>query len=196
MPLTFDRIKLHMVPYEGNVEHMYLCTAGKVTVGIGNMLPNAATAQALNFVDRTTRNKASAEAIKTDFDTVAKQTKGLPHRKYLKHTKLEMPDVDINALFKSRINQFEKSLRKLYTRYDAFPDDAQLALLDMIFNLGAGGLGRFKKLNKAVNDEDWATAAESCNRMSCTDARNSGTKELFLASATAKEALAKAASTR
>ena len=40
MALNFEEIALHMVPFEGNVAHMYLDTVGKVTVGIGNMLPN------------------------------------------------------------------------------------------------------------------------------------------------------------
>ena len=50
MTLTAERIKAHMTPFEGNVAHMYVDTVAKVTVGIGNMLPNAASAQQLNFV--------------------------------------------------------------------------------------------------------------------------------------------------
>ena len=50
---------------ERSISHMSLDTVGKVTVGVGNMLPNVAAAQQLGFVVRTTFMKATAEEIKT-----------------------------------------------------------------------------------------------------------------------------------
>lgn len=185
MPLTIDRVKTHMLPYEGYVTHMYLCKAGRVTVGIGNMLPSTGNAQSLPFVDRTTKNKASAEAIKTDYETVAKQRAGQPHRMYKEHTKLDLSDLEINQLFKRRVEQFETDLRALYSEYDAFPEDAQLALLDMVFNLGKGGLAKFSTFGKAVIAQDWMLAAEECNRSTSTADRNGNTKLLLQAAAKA-----------
>jgi GH24 family phage-related lysozyme (muramidase) len=37
MAPSFAAIKALMVPSEGNIPHMYLDTAGKVTIGIGNL---------------------------------------------------------------------------------------------------------------------------------------------------------------
>jgi GH24 family phage-related lysozyme (muramidase) len=185
MPLTIDRIKVHMLPYEGYVAHMYLCKAGRVTVGIGNMLSSVTAAQALAFVDRTTKNKATAEAIKADYENVAKQTAGLPHAKYRPHTKLDMLDVDINQLFKRRVGGFETDLRDLYAEYDLFPEDVQLALLDMVFNLGKGGLKKFVNFGKAIEAKDWAKAAENSNRVTSTADRNGATKLLLEAAAKA-----------
>lgn len=31
--VTFEVVKLHMIPYEGNIAHMYLDSEGLVTVG-------------------------------------------------------------------------------------------------------------------------------------------------------------------
>ena len=44
------RVRAHIKHGEGSINHMYLDTVGKVTVGVGNMLPSIESAQALPFV--------------------------------------------------------------------------------------------------------------------------------------------------
>ena len=44
---------------EGCISHMYLDTVGKVTVGVGNMLPTAEAAVELPFIDRDTGASAT-----------------------------------------------------------------------------------------------------------------------------------------
>lgn len=181
---TFDEIKLFVAPFEGNISHMYLDTEGYVTVGIGNMLPNAAAAVLLRFTNRTTKNDATEAEIKADFESVAKQAKAQSALKYKEFTKLDMPDVEVNRLFQSRIAEFQKQLRKLYPKYDEYPASAQLAMLDMAFNMGAGGLKtKWPKLNKSIDALSWADAAEQCERPGANAVRNSGTKALFMQAA-------------
>jgi GH24 family phage-related lysozyme (muramidase) len=60
---------------EGSIPHMYLDTVGKVTIGVGNMLPNVAAAQKLAFVVRTTKKKAIKDQIETDFEAVKNKQK-------------------------------------------------------------------------------------------------------------------------
>lgn len=115
-----------------------VASAGRI--GVAPIWRTDASAQKLALVDRTTKNKATADQIKTDFESVAKQVKGLGHAEYRPHTKLDLPDVDISALFRTRVDGFEANLKKLHKQYDDFPDDAKLALLDLVFNLGAGAL--------------------------------------------------------
>lgn len=50
---------------EGSVPTMYLDTVGKVTVGVGNILPNVAAAAKLSFVVRTSKESASQDEIKS-----------------------------------------------------------------------------------------------------------------------------------
>ena len=53
-------------------------------------------------------------------------------------------------------------------------------MLDMAFNLGSGALkNKWTKLNKDIDVEDWADAAEQCERPGANAVRNTGTKELF-----------------
>jgi GH24 family phage-related lysozyme (muramidase) len=184
MPPTFEEIKMLIAPSEGNVSHMYLDTTGNVTVGIGNMLPDASAACALAFRNRTTGNKASAAEITADFRTVSAQPDSRPARFYRPFTKLDLPDVEINQLFRERVSGFQQELRGSYSDYDSYPSSVQLALLDMAFNLGTGGLkNKWPKLNKAIDEENWATAALESFRPGASPSRNSAVRGLFEAAA-------------
>lgn len=180
MPLKFDDIRRHTSRFEGVVPHMYLDTVGKVTVGVGNMLPSVAAAQKLAFVDRRTRQPATPEQIAADFEAVRKQPKGMRAARYARHTKLTLPREVIDSLLARRIESFEDDLRRLYTGYDEFPYEVRLALLDMAYNLGAGALKRrWRNLNAAIQARDWAGAARECKRRGVQTKRNDWTKELF-----------------
>ena len=77
----------------------------------------------------------------------------------------------------------------IYPDFDNFPDDAKVALFDMIYNLGAGhnrrkrnhatGLRAYGTMNAAINRGDWATAAAHCLRHGIPAERNRETAELF-----------------
>jgi GH24 family phage-related lysozyme (muramidase) len=180
MAPTFDEIKGFIAPSEGNLAHMYLDSKGFVTVGIGNLLPDADTACALAFVNRTTSNPATRAEIVADFDAVSKQMKGKIARSYRQFTSLDLPDVQINQLFQKRIEGFQKELRKSYAKYDSYPGRVQLAMLDMAFQLGTYGLkNKWPNLNKAIDGEDWTAAAAACRRPDANAIRNDGTKALF-----------------
>ena len=165
-----------LVPYEGNIEHMYLDRKGLVTVGIGNYLPSANAAQKLGFVSRTTKNRATANEISTDFENVKKQKTGLRARGYKEFTTLDLPNMAINELFRRRVDEFLGQLRKAYPKFDDYPTAAQLAMLDMAFNLGTGGLkNTWPKLNAAIDAQDWAEVAKNCTRPDAQATRNAGT---------------------
>jgi GH24 family phage-related lysozyme (muramidase) len=180
MPPTFDQIKALIGPFEGSIPFMYVDTKGYVTVGIGNMLPNAGAAQQLAFVNRASGSTASAAEVATDFANVAKQPKAKAARWYEQFTALDLPDPEVDRLFQGRVEEFQTQLRREYPRYDSYPDGAQLALLDMAFNLGAGALKtKWPKLNQAIDSLDWGAAAGECERPEANPARNAAVKALF-----------------
>jgi len=51
-------------------------------------------------------------------------------------------------------------LSKKFSNFDNFPDFAKIALIDMHFNLGSKGLSNFKKMCKAVKEENWELASQ------------------------------------
>ena len=73
----------------------------------------------------------------------------------------------------ARIEGFKKELKLKFFKFDSYPMTAQFALLDMVFNLGTNGLvTKFPSFKKAVEAEDWATAAKESNRPQVSAARN------------------------
>jgi GH24 family phage-related lysozyme (muramidase) len=183
MAPTLFEVKLLIAPSEGNKSFMYVDTTGNVTVGIGNMLPSAAAAIKLNFVNRTTKNKASPAEIANDFDAVSKQPKAMAANYYQKFTNTDLPDGDIDSLFSDRVDEFQKALKKAYPKYDSYPKPVQLAILDMAFNLGVGALKstvKWPKLNAAIAAQGWKKASEDCFRPDANGVRNAKIKALFL----------------
>jgi len=180
MAPPFAAIKALLVPSEGNIPHMYLDTAGKVTVGIGNLISNAAYACTLSFVNRTTSKAATRQEITADFDAVSKQPRGLAAPKYRPFTALDMPSPAIDLLFQGRVQEFQRLLKIQYPQYDSYPQSAQLALLDMGFNLGVSGLkNTWPKLNQAIDKQDWKSASTNCFRPQVNAVRNAEVKRLF-----------------
>ncbi|NOS88527.1 MAG: hypothetical protein HOP34_08305 [Methylococcaceae bacterium] len=194
--LNWDEVKADFARWEGRFPYMYLDTKGLVTVGIGKMLPNIAAAQSLGFVRRADGLVATAKEIETDFNEVKKQPAAKLASSYQKHTKLDLPNNEIDALLKSTADSFEKSLEGYFKDYKTYPTTVKRALLDMAYNLGMGkdatkkhhatGLHQFKTLKAAVESGDWKKASENCHRKGPSEERNNWTRDLFLEAAKTK----------
>lgn len=98
-----------------------------------------------------------------------------------------MKQANIDAQRDSHIHSFYRELRNIYREsngyknsFDNFPENAQVALFDMIFNLGATRLQNvFVKFNQAVKNEDWSKAAEESYRSDVRENRNDFVKGLL-----------------
>lgn len=172
-----DAFKEHLKFSEGNIPHMYLDTVGKVTVGVGNMMPTAADAKKLKFVNRVTGKEATAEEIQADFDAVSKRTKGLLAHNYKSDTKLDLPSIEVDKLLDARIEDFKRKLADKFPDFSTYPQAVQFALLDMAFNVGVNGLvTKFPKFTQAIKDKKWAEAAKQSNRPQVASSRNAAVK--------------------
>lgn len=166
---------------EGTIAHMYLDTVGKVTVGVGNMLPNAAAAQLLGFLQRGDDTAATRDQINNEFAFILRQKMGRPAGSYEQYTKLYLPEDAIDRLLAARIVTFESGVRADFPQYESFPPAAKLALMDMVFNLGNRGLvTKFPSLARAAKNQDWAECAAQCQRKGISEQRNAEVRELFL----------------
>ena len=177
---TMADFKKEIKKSEGSISHMYLDTVGKVTVGVGNMLPNAAAAKKLAFVNRQTQKAAKDAEKQTDYDTVKKQRKGLLAQAYKKYTKLDLPSAEIDKLLDKGIEEFKTGLKGKFPKFGSYPTSAQCALLDMAFNLGVNGLvSKFPTMKKAIDKQNWAEAAKESNRPQVAKSRNDQVKKWF-----------------
>ena len=158
---------------------MYRDTVGKVTVGVGLMLPDDKAAQALPFV--LGARPATPEEIAAEYARVDAMTLGRASAFYKTPTSLELTQETIDAKLSSVLQGFEADLRTEFPHYDTLPDGVKMALLDMIYNLGPAGLFKgFPHLVAAVRTGAWAQAAEHCIRRGPTAARNDWTRQQFL----------------
>ncbi len=182
--------------------YMYEDTTGNVTVGVGNMLPNATAAQSLAFVRRPNPTAkppvlpgpATAAEIKTDFDSFNQQPAGRPATYYKQFTKLDLPDKAIDDLLSARVRDFTLTLLTTFTDFNTYPEEACASIFDMAFNLRIGKLtSQFPSFCTAAKDKDWAKAAAQCHRLGIQDSRNTWTQaQLEKADADAKASAANA----
>jgi GH24 family phage-related lysozyme (muramidase) len=167
--------------FEGCVPWMYRDTVGKVTVGVGLMLPDAKAAQALPFflgVRAATQQEIAAEYARVDAMTLGRASSF-----YKIPTSLTLTQQTIDSKLSSVLQGFEADLRTEFPHYDTLPDAIKMALLDMIYNLGPAGLFKgFPHLVAAVQTGSWAQAAEHCMRRGPSQARNNWTQQQFLSS--------------
>ena len=70
---------------------------------------------------------------------------------------LSMQEVDL--LLDNDLTDAERDARAIFPTFDKLSDIRKAVLLNMSFNMGRERLSKFKKLRKAVQDEDWAEAA-------------------------------------
>lgn len=147
--------------HEGRISWMYLDHEGHVTVGLGHLLPHVEAAVALPFSERGTLNPASKADIADDYRTVksSQDLRGKHAGAFKNLTHIDLPGSDIDALFRRDGAEFIGQLRRRFSSFDSFPEPAQLALLDRIFNLGNTGFSGFVKLIAAVEFRNWALAA-------------------------------------
>jgi GH24 family phage-related lysozyme (muramidase) len=160
---------------------MYRDTVGKVTVGVGLMLPDAKAAQALPFL--LNNRPVTPEDIAAEYARVDALPQGRAAAFYKTQTSLELTQQTIDAKLLSVLENFEADLRTEFPHYDTFPDAIKLALLDMIYNLGPQGLFHgFPHLISAIQTGNWSLAADHCTRRGPAPARNDWTRQQFLSS--------------
>ena len=182
-----------LIRAEGMIPHIYLDTRGYMTVGVGYMIGKPASPHAKAYL--LPWRSRSTGALEKDPDTISKEFKrfaGLPFgdkigaASFAKIATIELDEKTVKTLLQDDINGFVAELRRKFPLYDTYPEPAQLALLDMAYNLGSAGFFKsFPTLVTAVlaPTPDWATAAKECHRRGPSAERNEHVRDWFLAAA-------------
>jgi GH24 family phage-related lysozyme (muramidase) len=183
-------LTIKLEEYEGRIPHLYVDSVGRVTVGVGHMIANRNEMASLTFMTGGAGVPMRAATLKVkqdEFDAMAKQPKGRRAGWYEQHATLTMRAPDIDALTFAHIDSFHAKLVKAYSKarghpqeFDSLPHNVQLALFDLIFNVGPTGLTKFTQFNKSIKAGDWKKAAEQCERSQVNGARNEYVKKLLL----------------
>lgn len=177
-----DAFTADVEEWEGNVDHMYLDTRGFVTVGKGKMLPAASDAVALAFLRQGTDVPATEDEIRAEYDLIAGMVEDVGRNAdyFGKFTNLYLPQADVDRLVTDHMRgDFEVLLRQ-YPGFGNLPLSAQIALWDMIYNLGPSRLAQFRLLRQAILDGDWEEAARQSHRQGPSEERNQFVFDLFM----------------
>jgi len=177
--------------YEGKIDWMYLDTVGKVTVGIGHMIPSADEAAALSFVDPASGTAATGDAIRAAFAAVQAAGSGddRPAGAFQSLTTIRLPDAAVTALFQADYQQIVGRIRTLFQNVggglDSYPDPAQLAVIDMGYNLGPEGLyDKFPTFRtKGLAPRAFDVAARQSHRLGISEERDKWTADMLMQAA-------------
>jgi len=71
----------------------------------------------------------------------------------------ELNDKEIKTLYNHSLSQAYTDARKFDPKFDKRPEGVKMALTDMSFNLGLTKLNKFEKMQDALRQDDYRTAA-------------------------------------
>src|SRR5262245_49899820 len=90
--------------YEGRVPHMYRCTGGEVTIGIGHAILNPD--DALRLAWAVAGRAPTPDEIHADYARVAAAEKGMVAKAYAPLSKIRMENAAIDSLVASDVQRF------------------------------------------------------------------------------------------
>ncbi len=148
---------------EGRENVMYKDIYGYVTTGIGHLLPNAASATKLPWINGNV--PATRAEILSEYNRVLVMADAKP-ADYRVTAKLRLTDAAVTEMTLDRLDTFYKQLLAERFKNPALPDfdylpvPAQFVCMSIIWAVGVKGLTTgFPKFLAAVKASDWITAA-------------------------------------
>ncbi len=189
---TSATLQKNLAKYEGHINHLYLDTKGKVTIGVGHLIANKNAMSGVTLY-KTKNNlltqPTTLQEKMTEYANIAKLSWGKRYgaESFESHTTLKMKDFDIKFLLNKHIDSFHIELKNIYKKdkgysknFGDFNSNVQLALFDMIFNLGATKLVKsFPKFNEAIKNGDFEKAAKQSHRLDISEKRNKYVEDLL-----------------
>jgi len=128
-----QKLEAMLVLHEGRRARVYRDSLGKLTVGVGCYLDRGGV-------------PALFAALGIDFVDV--------------HSgRVALTDAQIDAVFEHDADAAIHQARLCVPELDELPEPAQLALVDMAFQLGQGGLAGFRQTIAAIRQRRWDDAA-------------------------------------
>jgi GH24 family phage-related lysozyme (muramidase) len=184
------RIKALITRHEGVVPHMYRDSdKGKITVGIGFLLPSESAVRTYRWIDRQTKKGVGSDKAIWEWKNLHRAPYGQAVKaSYYADgwTKLGLDRFTINTVFSRMLYRLQEQLRGEFREQDMdfseLPPTVQIALFDIGWNTGGANFsGRWPKMTEAIKNRDWLTAAHESHREWPVSAeRNNTTRDLIL----------------
>lgn len=73
--------------------------------------------------------------------------------------KKEYSAAEVEDFFRKDLESAKQIAKRVFPNFNSQPDEVQIILTSLCFNLGEGGIKKFVKFNKAVTDKKYKVAA-------------------------------------
>lgn len=119
-------------------------------------------------IDQLRQELAADEGCKFEIylDSHGLETFGIGHLvtqddpEYGQPVGTEVTEDRVQQVFRRDIAVTTNECHVLYDDFDELPEEAQLVIANMMFNMGRPRLSKFKNMKKAIDKRDWSTAAD------------------------------------
>lgn len=148
---------------EGRANHLYVCSRGKVTAGVGCQLFTLADALALPFEPH--------DAVAADWEAVTSKGKGYKLAVYAAMTRARLSDAAIDRLRDARRDETLAAMKAGLPFFEQLPVPAIRASFDMAYNLGAAGFHKYLNLANGLLELSLAKTPEATKAASQRCAR-------------------------
>jgi len=128
------RARALIAEHEGRRRHVYLDQVGHPTIGIGFNLDRGGA-------------RSIIEGLGLNFDAVV-------------NGQQDLTDAQVDRLFDGDFNASLAAARELLPNFSSLTTNAQIVIIDMIFNMGKGGVAKFTRMLDALSRRDYAAAVE------------------------------------
>jgi GH24 family phage-related lysozyme (muramidase) len=167
-----------LIEHEGCVPWMYCDRKGLVTVGIGHLLSHSGAAEGLSFVRADGADASADEKLEAWGDVKRYFAPGLTADGYRSVTTLRLSKEMAARVFRVRLlAEFLPGLERRFPGLLAWPRPAQLAVIDMAYSLGLGGLDRYERFGAFLRARNFEGAARECARAGSRPSRNLWTQD-------------------
>lgn len=175
---------------EGRLEYAYLDSLSLLTFGIGQLGESIGLPTDF-YLSRPWRDKdgrlVTEAKIRGEFAAIKERVdlamKG--GRAFSGIATLHLADADIDEALLQTTADFWAILLRALPELETWPADAQLALLNMAWNLGPRFLSGWPDLSRSLAAQDWLRAAEGCKIAGKPSQRNRWDRILFTQAARA-----------
>ena len=130
--MNLDLLYEEIASDEGKRLSPYLCSENHLTIGIGHKL--------LDSDPESTWLAYDSDKSALSYHTITEER--------------------CKELFEKDIMAAIQGCRHVYDDFDTFPQELQHILINMVFQMGAGGVSKFRGMNKCISDNDYLGASE------------------------------------
>lgn len=172
-PKHMEMLNQQTKNWETRVDHPYLDSAGKRTIGWGTNIDARSRHDLVRWNDNKTSDEVWQELQSFD------EHKGKNYKAnfFNSKTNAKITPEEADRLYNMDIKTAADGAIYVFKSYDQQHPKLQEVLNDMAYNLGRGKLAKYKNFAEHINNGDYMAAAEESNRRGIENNRNQWTKE-------------------